>query len=89
MRLRNIGGCVTTEDLLLSHLNTKGGPPVVDEIDADLSRFLEADLTESESIAFLRDTFSRLMHDPSRSPNDRAMWEQLARAFEGGLGVLR
>jgi len=75
---------MTTEGKILECLYSKELQH--DEIVADLERFCEADLTENESVAFLRDIFSRLMHDPSRSPKQKAEWEQLARAFEARLG---
>jgi hypothetical protein len=77
---------MTTADALLGHLY--GTSVHEDEIGADIDRFLEAgsQLTENESVAMLRDFFSRLMHAESEKHTD---WDGLARAFEGSLGVPR
>jgi hypothetical protein len=77
---------MTTADSLLAHLY--GTSVHEDEISADIDRFLEAgsQLTENESVAMLRDFFSRLMHAESEKNTD---WDGLALAFENSLGVLR
>jgi hypothetical protein len=81
---------MTTEQNILEHLYTKGGPPVGDELLADADRVFEAtaahEITESEYVALCRDLFYRMSHDESRSIEVRADWNALAQAFENRLG---
>jgi hypothetical protein len=85
----DFGESMTTEDLILGHLHTKRGPPVGDEILADLNRLLDAgdQLTEREELDFIRDTMLRLANDESRPIEVRADWNAVARLYIAQEGL--